>query len=153
MDSFRKDIKSIIDWTLKKIDMYSKDAASMVYTTGMAESKYKYLSQMGDGPAIGFFQLEPATMKDIMENYVAYRKPILESLKSLGYAEDDSEYRVKSNIALQVAFCRLKYKRDPFPLPKHSDTQGQAEYWKRVYNSELGIGTVEHFLESNQESL
>ena len=26
MDSFKEDIKSIIDWTLKQLDMYSKDA-------------------------------------------------------------------------------------------------------------------------------
>jgi len=153
MDNFNKDIKSIIDWTLKKMDMYSQDAAAMIYRTGMAETSYKHLSQMGDGPAIGYFQLEPETMKDIMKNYVAYRKPILESLKSLGYAEDDSEYRVKSNIALQVAFCRLKYKRDPFPLPLWWNTKDQADYWKRVYNTELGKGTIEHFLEANQESL
>ena len=153
MDSLKEDIKDIIDWTLKQLGMYSEDAAAMIYATGMAESKYRYLSQMGDGPAIGFFQLEPATMRDIMDNYVAYRKSILESLKNLGYAEDDSEYRVKSNIALQVAFCRLKYKRDPFPLPKLDNKEDQADYWKRVYNTELGKGTVEHFLEANEESV
>tara|TARA_R100000656_G_scaffold123381_1_gene99898 strand:- start:273 stop:734 length:462 start_codon:yes stop_codon:yes gene_type:complete len=153
VDSLYKDIRSIIDWTLKHIDMYSKDAAAMVYRTGMAESGYKYLSQMGDGPAIGFFQLEPATMRDIMDNYVVYRKPILDSLKSLGYAPDDDEYRVKSNIALQVAFCRLKYRRDPSPLPLWWNTKDQAGYWKRVYNTELGKGTIEHFLEMNEESL
>lgn len=151
MDNFKKDIKSIIDWTLKKMDMYSQDASSMIYKTGMAETNYKHLSQMGDGPAIGYFQLEPETMKDIMKNYVAYRKPILESLKSLGYAEDDSEYRVKSNIALQVVFCRLKYRRDPFSLPDRNNPEDQARYWKRVYNTELGKGTVEHFLKANKE--
>ena len=52
MDSLKEDIKDIIDWTLKQLDMYSEDAAAMIYATGMAESKYKYLSQMGDGPAI-----------------------------------------------------------------------------------------------------
>tara|TARA_Y100000310_G_scaffold109498_1_gene107950 strand:- start:182 stop:643 length:462 start_codon:yes stop_codon:yes gene_type:complete len=153
MNSFKEDIKSIIDWTLKKINMHSKDAAAMVYATGMAESGYKYLSQMGDGPAIGFFQLEPATMKDIMDNYVAYRKPILKSLQDLGYKDSDSEYRVKSNIALQVAFCRLKYRRDPFPLPMWWNKKDQSEYWKRAYNTELGKGTVEHFLEANEESV
>tara|TARA_R100000687_G_scaffold65420_1_gene53881 strand:- start:930 stop:1391 length:462 start_codon:yes stop_codon:yes gene_type:complete len=153
MANFKEDIKSIIDWTLKKIDMYSKDASALVYATGMAESKYKYLSQMGDGPAIGFFQLEPATMKDIMKNYVAYRKPILKSLQDLGYSESDSELRVKSNIALQVAFCRLKYRRDTFPLPEWWNKKDQAGYWKRVYNTELGKGTVDHFLEANEESV
>jgi len=133
--------------------MYSKDAADMIFTTGMAESKYKHLSQMGSGPAIGFFQVEPATAKDIIKNYVSYRKPILESLQDLGYKESDMLYRIKSNIALQVAFCRLKYKRDPFPIPKAHDKEGQAKYWKRVYNSELGKGTIEHFLEANKENV
>ena len=148
----KEDIKSIIDWTLKKMGLYSEDASSLIYATGMAETGYRHLSQMGDGPAIGFFQLEPATMKDIMINYVAYRKPILDILKDLGYADEGNEYRVKANIALQVAFCRLKYKRDPFPIPKASDKEDQAEYWKRVYNTSLGKGTVEHFLKDNKEN-
>ena len=149
----KKQIRKIIEWSLKEMNLYSKDAVDLVYKTGNAETGYKHLKQMGDGPAIGFFQLEPETMKDTMKNYVAYRKPILDSLNNLGYASDDSEYRVKSNIALQVAFCRLKYKRDPFPLPKHWDMEDQAEYWKRVYNTELGKGTIEHFLEENQENV
>ena len=56
-----------------------------------------------------------------------------------------------SNIALQVAFCRLKYRRDKYPLPKASDLEGQAKYWKRVYNSKLGKGTVKHFIEMNKK--
>ena len=80
-------------------------------------------------------------------------KPILKSLQDLGYNESDSELRVKSNIALQVAFCRLKYRRDTFPLPEWWNKKDQAGYWKRVYNTELGKGTVEHFLEANEESV
>ena len=108
---------------------------------------------MGTGPAVGFFQVEPATARDIITNYVSYRKPILKSLQDLGYKEDDMLYRIKSNIALQVAFCRLKYRRDPFPVPKAHDKEGQAEYWKRVYNTELGKGTIKHFLEANEENI
>ena len=56
-----------------------------------------------------------------------------------------------SNIALQAVFCRLKYKRDKYPLPKSNDLKGQAEYWKRVYNTHLGKGTIKHFMEANNE--
>ena len=56
-----------------------------------------------------------------------------------------------SNIALQAAFCRLKYKRDKYALPKSNDLKAQAEYWKRVYNTHLGKGTIKHFMEANNE--
>ena len=54
-----------------------------------------------------------------------------------------------SNIALQVAFCRLKYRRDSKPIPSKHKIEAQAEYWKRVYNTRLGKGTTEHFLKAN----
>ena len=144
-----KDIKDIIDWTLKYLDMYSEDAADLVFKTGMAETGYKAIKQYGGGPALGFWQVEPATINDTMENYVKYRSKLEKLLISLGYDETHSEMRVMSNIALQVAFCRLKYKRDKYALPKANDLKAQAEYWKRVYNSHLGKGTIKHFMEAN----
>jgi hypothetical protein len=147
----KKQIKEIIVWALKEMDLYSHEAADLVYKTGMAETRYKHLKQMGSGPAIGFWQVEPATLIDILDNYVKYRPKLQEGLKSLGFIPDDIEIRVMSNIALQAVFCRLKYKRDKYSLPLIGDLQGQAKYWKRVYNTKLGKGTVEHFMEANDE--
>jgi predicted amino acid dehydrogenase len=104
---------------------------------------------MGGGPAIGFFQIEPATMYDVLDNYVAYRPQIKADLYALGYDDSDAEIRVMGNIALQVAFCRLCYRRDKNPIPKLEDMEAQAKYWKKVYNTELGKGTVKHFMEMN----
>ena len=56
-----------------------------------------------------------------------------------------------SNIALQVAFCRLKYRLDKYALPGMDNIEAQAKYWKRVYNSHLGKGTVKHFMEANKD--
>ena len=144
-----KEIRNIIAWALKETNLYSHEAADLVFRTGMAETGYKHLKQMGGGPAIGFFQVEPATLKDTMDNYVKYRPELQKGLKKLGYDESDMEYRVMSNIALQAVFCRLKYKRDKYALPLIGDLKGQAEYWKRVYNTHLGKGTIEHFMEMN----
>ena len=148
----KKEIRKIIVWTLKKMDLYSPTAADLIYKTGMAETGYKHLKQMGDGPAIGFWQVEPATLRDTIENYVKYRPELQKGLKSLGFSSDDMEMRVMSNIALQVVFCRLKYKRDKYALPLIGDLKGQAEYWKRVYNTHLGKGTIEHFMDVNDGS-
>ena len=100
-------LKKIIKWTLEYLDMYSDDAADLIFKTGMAESGYRALEGYGANPAIGFWQVEPATMYDTMENYVNYRKALKAKVYELGYDSNDAVMRLMSNIALQVAFCRL----------------------------------------------
>ncbi|QDP54496.1 MAG: hypothetical protein Unbinned5336contig1001_28 [Prokaryotic dsDNA virus sp.] len=141
-------IKRIIESTLKKVDLYSQEAASLIYETGMAESRYVALEQSGGGPALGFFQCEPATLHDCIDNYIKYRPELQESLSSLGFLADDPEYSLQTNIAVQVYFCRIKYRRDKEPIPK--TLKGRAEYWKKVYNTEGGKGTVEHYMKANK---
>ena len=145
-------VKDSIKWTLEYIDMYSEDAADLIFKTGMAESAYKTVKQYNGGPAIGYWQVEPNTMYDIMENYVKYRPKLEKLLISLGYSDSDSETRVMNNMSLQIVFCRLKYKMSRFPLPEAGDLESQAKYWKKIYNSYLGKGTVKHFMEANYAS-
>ena len=117
-------------------------------TTGQTESGYDYLRQI-KGPAIGFWQMEPATMWDIWENYVLYRPKYKEALWRLGFNEGFGEQSLLSNLAVQAAFCRLHYRRVPKGLPKANDLEGQAKYWKKYYNTIEGKGTVEHFINKN----
>ena len=114
----------------------------------MAESGYRALAQNG-GPALGFFQCEPNTLNDILDNYVAYRPNYEDALLDLGYNRNNWRMSFISNIALQAAFARLHYLRVPEKLPKADDLEGQAKYWKKYYNSDLGKGTVKHFMEAN----
>ena len=148
----KEDIKKIINWSLNNLDMNSEDVSVLVFRTGMAESGYRHLSQMGSGPAVGFFQVEPATIDDTWNNYAVYRKPIMDILKDMGFDPNNSKISVMSSIALQAAFCRLKYRRDRLSIPPADDIYAQAAYWKRVYNTELGKGSVEHFVKANEES-
>ena len=143
-----EDIKSIVEEVLYKLNRYSDDALAMVVRTGLAETGYRKLVQFGGGPGLGFFQVELATAKDILENYVKYRPKYLEILLELGLNENDLEFSIKTNIALQVAFCRLHYMRDKNPIPSWTDLEGQAIYWKQVYNTPLGKGTTKHFIEA-----
>jgi len=60
-------------------------------------------------------------------------------------------YRVKheqlnDDPLLAFILCRLHYKLIPETFPEHQ--QGRAQYWKKHYNTVLGKGTVEHYLES-----
>ena len=142
------DIKYIIDATLEQMNMSNEDASDLIFATGKAESGYRALRQYG-GPALGYFQMEPATCRDIWENYVMYRAKFRDKLYTLGFDDSKLDYCLLSNIGLQVAFCRLHYRRVPDALPKARDVASQAKYWKTHYNTVKGKGTTEHFVEAN----
>ena len=145
-----KSIKKIIKDSLEFINLDSEDARDLIYKTGKAESGYKTLQQYGGGPALGFFQMEPATCRDIWDNYAMYRPKYRDKLYALGFDEGALNFRLMSNIGLQVALCRLHYRRVPSSLPKKGNIEAQAKYWKKHYNSHLGKGTVKHFMEANK---
>ena len=144
-----KSIKKIIKLSLQHLGLDSEDARNLIYRTGKAESGYKTLQQYGGGPALGFFQMEPNTALDIWNNYVMYRPKYRDKLYSLGFDDGTLEFCLLSNIGLQAAFCRLHYRRVPSALPAADNLEGQARYWKKYYNSDLGKGTIKHFMEAN----
>ena len=148
-----KEIKEIVEYSLYKIDCYSDDALALVVRTGMAESGYRALKGYGEGnPAIGFWQIEPTTLYDMMRNYLKYRKKYRDLLQDLGMElkGDDIEISVLSNLAVQAALCRLHYRRDKDPIPSWDNVEDQGKYWKRVYNTSKGRGTVKHFVKANE---
>ena len=148
MGNIKKVCEEIANYSLDKLELNSDAALQMVMTTGQTESGYDYLRQI-KGPAIGFWQMEPATMYDIWENYVTYRPKYKEALWRLGFNEGFAVESLLSNLAVQAAFCRLHYRRVPKKLPKVGDLEGQAKYWKEFYNTIKGKGTVEHFINKN----
>lgn len=149
-----KQIKEIAEYSLYKINAYSDDALALVVRTGMAESGYRALKGYGEGnPAIGFWQIEPATLFDMMKNYIHYRPHYRKALEEMGmsFEGDNIEISVMSNMAVQSALCRLHYRRDKHSIPSWDDLEAQGKYWKRVYNTEEGRGTVGHFMEANKD--
>ena len=151
-----KQIRELIKKTLKNINMYSRDAVDLVYRTGMVESRYNYISQVGSGIARSFWQVESATAKDSIKNYLGFRpQKLMACAKAMHVdpdwlsdaTDDDLKNLLWGSIAAGIVFCRLKYWRVPFKIP--SNIKGQAKYWKKYYNSESGAGTVEKFLEYN----
>ena len=142
-----KTIKKITEKVCKDLDMYSENSVKLILSTGYAESGYRALEQT-KGPAVGFFQIEPNTIDDVLDNYVKYRPHLMNSLIDLGLIQGEEHFSVMSNIALQVAFCRLCYRRVPNAIP--NNIEDMAKYWKKHYNTEKGKGTVKHFLDANK---
>lgn len=149
-----RQVRKLIDYVLTKIGLGSELASELVFLTGLAESRYEYIRQIGDGPAFSPWQIEIATAYDTCKNYLAYRAELAEKIADVLFIspelliEPDKEKLqdlLWMNFAAGIVFCRLKYRRVPKPLPT---TQEEcAMYWKKWYNSDLGRGTVTHFLE------
>ena len=143
-------IKDIINDVLTRLEVLgipnTEEARRLVFETGMAESGYRNLEQIGGGPGISFFQLEIGTVQDIWENFILYRKPYIEAMYKLGLIEKELTFSVLTNIALAVAFCRIYYRRKPGAIP--GTMPGRAAYWKKWYNGP-GKGTVDHYVGVN----
>lgn len=142
-------IAKIVDHVLKGLNMYSQDAFELVMRTGMQESKFEHLEQIGGGPGLGFFQTELGMTgaEDAWYNYVVYRDELRDTFSTLNIPLGPwDEFTIMSNVALQVALCRIKYRRDSAPIP--STIEDQAVYWKNIYNTHKGAGKPEEFVTS-----
>lgn len=131
---------------LEELDpSWSIASMELLLGTAIAESGLRALKQRG-GPALGLWQMEPATHDDIVHNYLDYRgelrNKVLFATASIGF---NSDYLV-FNLRYACAFARIHYMRVPEPLPRENDIEGQARYWKKYYNTEAGKGTVKHYL-------
>jgi len=71
----------------------SEDAVNLVLATGIVESRYEYIRQMGDGPARSFWQVEAATAVDNLAHYLKHRPSLMKkcaeaSLVDLKHLQD-----------------------------------------------------------------
>lgn len=137
----------VIEPTLRHIGLFSEAAAELVLGTALQESNGDYLKQIGGGPAVGIYQMEPATYDDIWKNYLVY-KPILTreilSLELPRFAKGASE--MIGNLYYATAMCRVHYYRRPEALPPAGNVKKQAAYWKAHYNTRLGHGTIDQYI-------
>lgn len=140
--------------TLEHLGLYSRSAEQLIVGTIYVESQAKFLKQIGGGPALGVIQMEPATYTDIWLNYLAYKPQLANTVTELASSQslDDlcrpSAEQLVSNLAFAVAMCRIHYLRKRPPLPEAGDVEALARYWKDHYNTHLGAGTVEKFVNS-----
>lgn len=136
---------------LRHIDAWSSAAENLVMGTAAQESNLIYLKQLGGGPALGLWQMEPDTHLDIWDNYLAYRPELASSVRDLAGrywpgAFEDPATEMVTNLAYAAAMCRIHYKRVPEALPDADNMRGLAKYWKQHYNTVGGSGSVGEFL-------
>ena len=139
------------------MDAWSIAAGNLILGTAVQESECGYyLHQLGDGPALGIYQMEPATHDDCWNNFLKYRQDLSDPIKRwtrAGWAGGVPGVNPEAgemvwNLAYATAMCRVKYLRVAEAIP---DTlPEQAAYWKRFYNSEQGAGTETEYIHAWQ---
>lgn len=148
----------VIRPALKSINLHSLAAEQLLLGTACAESKLGTYIHQVNGPALGVFQMEPATHFDLWDRYVRYRVEL--KLQLLHMIPPDMHGKVGgapspdlliTDLRYAAIMARLLYRRSPKPLPEPGDWLGMAMMWKLVYNTPRGKGTVEHFMGSLDE--
>lgn len=121
-----------------------EEAIELLMGTCAQESHLgKYRKQIGGGPALGIFQMEPATFNDIVANYLNNRIPLKEKILEIAGVREFNAKDLENNDRLATCMARVHYLRKPASIPAGLD--GQAAYWKKYYNTVLGKGTEEEY--------
>jgi hypothetical protein len=138
----------IIIPALKAIGACSKAAERLVLGTALVESRLESVRQIGGGPALGYFQMEPDTHDDIWVNFLtAQSRALVKSGLCLLTNRAGNSRELEVNPFYAAAMCRIHYLRKKQPLPDASDLTGMARYWKYHYNTLHGKGKEADFLE------
>lgn len=127
--------------TLNQLGLYSDAAASLVLGTAMHESHLTYLKQLGGGPALGLWQMEPFTHDDIWDTFLRYRTDLASLMCRIAGDSRPSATLLIGNLWYACAMARIRYRRAPANLPGNTPDD-LAAFWKKYYNTDLGKGTI-----------
>lgn len=142
--------RGLIIRILEDQGLCSRAAVNLLLGTSAKESDFgTYLRQMEGGPALGAFQMEPATTLDIWKNYLylgrAKRRAAIYEISGVRSHRDNGA--MEWNLAYQICMGRLHYRRIAEPFPNSNDVEGLGRYWDIHWNRNPAKGTVKEFVE------
>lgn len=146
----------IITPVLQRLHLPSRDVAGdlLVGIACVESGLGTYLRQMGGGPALGIYQMEPDTLRDLYRNFLQYKPEIREKLDFFVSKFMTPEQDLVGNLFYATAAARVQLYRFKEPLPKPFEEQPRydayvealARYWKKYWNTHKGAGTQQDFI-------
>ncbi len=122
-------------------------AEDLMIATCAQESRLgEYVHQV-NGPALGIYQIEPASLHDLWF-WVQHRRPRWDgAFAAVGVSPAATSVNedVLYNLRLATLVARLFYYRVPAPLPTESTLENLWGYYKPFYNTSLGAATLGEF--------
>ena len=148
MPIHRKQLRELINITLEEVGFPSGiKATNLLLGTAAQESHCgDYILQIGGGPALGIFQMEPTTHNDIWKNYLEIKPTLARQILDHCNMMTPHVNALVYNLRYAICMARVHYLRIPHPLPDENNVKALAHYWKEYYNTQLGMGTEEEFI-------
>ena len=131
--------------TLMAIQKWTPEAEELMIGTMAHESDGgTYLVQI-EGPAIGIYGMQQNDHDDIWNAYLPNQSKLTYDLLVVcGMSSKPKFEAMKYHLVYATCMARIHYLRRCEAIPK--DLEGQAEFWKTHYNSNLGKGTVQEYV-------
>lgn len=144
----------IIRPTLTNINLNSKNAEELLVFTAACESLGGYYLKQVNGPALGLYQMEPATHYDIWNNFLRYNQKILDVIiMNIGVSRMPLAERMIYDLQYATIMARIHYRRVKEPLPDANNVEAMWEYYKQYYNTHLGKATKDASIKKYEKYL
>jgi hypothetical protein len=145
-EAFRHDL---LRPSLIAINMYSENAEELLIATMAHESLGGTYLKQTKGPALGVFQMEPATYDDMWNHYIGNDVPLMKSiLNACQYLQRPPAAHLTWNLRLATIMARVYYYRVRPPLPIKSDLDAIWLYYKNYWNTQVGSATKDAFVKN-----
>lgn len=127
-------LRDLITRTLKQIPSgYSDDSVELLMMIAAHESGLGIYIKQVNGPALGIFQMEPATHDDVWAN----GDSCISNASLLGYDLECSE-TLEYDLQYQILMARQRLFMISEPIPPANMVDDMSEYCKKYWNTEDG---------------
>lgn len=152
----------VIDTTLKKYQelggaKYTEDARNLLVMVAAHESKLgTYLYQLDGGPALGVYQHEPETIKDLYREFISKNRTldfaVSKFTPSRSSLSSDNPFEiVATDLRYATVLARAHFQRFKEPIP--STPYDLAVYAKKYWNTEAGAASVDDYLTAYKRAM
>lgn len=142
----------IIKPVLTALGMNSLSAVNLLLGTAAQESQmghYIVQQKIGFKGGIGIYQMQKPAFEMVWDRLIYSNPAMLARMRLLlNYNGKPPAERMASDIALATAMTRLYYYAINTALPEADDIVELAMYWKKFYNSPIGKGTEQQFVDN-----
>ncbi len=146
--------------TLKGTGLYTRDIHNLLLGTAASESDFGFLNKQVKGPAVGIFQMEPATHNDIWEHWIGQKPKLKKHVEATMWKNVPKIVQLRYNLNYQIIMAAVHYHRinSVTKCLDHKKFKDQKDYkwwlaWvhKKVYNTKLGKSTTTRYFEKYNE--
>lgn len=141
-------VRALIRATSERVGLWTPAVETQLLMIAAHESHMgRWLRQQG-GPALGIWQMEPATHDDCMAIVVPRRAEFNRALRVYAHGHGLVAATMVHEHAYACLMARLQVWRVREVLPNEFDVEGHARYAKNHWNTHLGKATVKDYADA-----